>query len=279
MAFCPRMSRLMASDSKAFVLAIDHGFFNFGGGTKGIEDMRTLVPKLAAAGPDAMLLTLGAGGFLQGLIGRERPALIFRTDTSNMWEYPAPDYVFSQTLEDAVDHAVIQDAACVVVNLMHMAGGLSELHHQCLANMAKVKRACQRVGMPMMVEPVPLKRDSKRNVYVADDSLTHVELLVRQAVEMGASIIKSMPTANPHDFHKIVETSMGIPVLALGGGRISDKVLFEKTEVMLDQGAAGIVYGRNVFQHEKPEVMIRALMAMVHEGADARKAAGIIAGK
>ena len=44
----------------------------------------------------------------------------------------------------------------------------------------------------------------------------------------------------------------------------------------MEQGAAGIVYGRNVIQHENPAGITRALMAVVHDGASAADALGMI---
>jgi fructose-bisphosphate aldolase, class I len=50
-----------------------------------------------------------------------------------------------------------------------------------------------------------------------------------------------------------------------------------RTEALMAQGAAGIVYGRNVIQHPDPAGMTRALMAVVHDGASTADALGMIA--
>jgi DhnA family fructose-bisphosphate aldolase class Ia len=63
-----------------------------------------------------------------------------------------------------------------------------------------------------------------------------------------------------------------VPLLVRGGGRVSDREILERTHVVLEQGAAGIVYGRNVIQHADPAGMTRALMAVVHEGATPEQA-------
>lgn len=51
-----------------------------------------------------------------------------------------------------------------------------------------------------------------------------------------------------------------------GGGRASDDEVMRRTETVLRAGPAGIVYGRNVIQHDDPLGMTRALMAVVHDG-------------
>ena len=54
---------------------------------------------------------------------------------------------------------------------------------------------------------------------------------------------------------------------------MSDEEILQRTHAILAQGAAGIVYGRNIIQHANPAGMTRALMAMVHEGATPETAA------
>jgi len=53
--------------------------------------------------------------------------------------------------------------------------------------------------------------------------------------------------------------------LVRGGGKVSDSEILVRTYALIQQGAAGIVYGRNVIQHENPRGMVQALMAVVHE--------------
>jgi DhnA family fructose-bisphosphate aldolase class Ia len=65
-------------------------------------------------------------------------------------------------------------------------------------------------------------------------------------------------------------------VLVRGGGRVSDREILERTQGLLAQGAAGIVYGRNVIQHPNPKGITQALMAMVHQNASVDEALTLI---
>ncbi|MEO8351902.1 MAG: aldolase, partial [Chthoniobacteraceae bacterium] len=94
----------------------------------------------------------------------------------------------------------------------------------------------------------------------------------------GADIIKADPTDDVSVYHRVVETAGRIPVLVRGGGKASDSEILGRTERLMTQGAAGIVYGRNIIQHSNPAGMTRALMAIVHDGATASEAAKLIAG-
>ena len=103
--------------------------------------------------------------------------------------------------------------------------------------------------------------------------ITH---LVRQAVELGADVIKADPTDDVSIYHKVIETAGGIPVLVRGGGRVSDREILVRTAGLLAQGASGIVYGRNIIQHPNPAGIVRALMAVVHDGASVEEALAMI---
>ena len=67
-----------------------------------------------------------------------------------------------------------------------------------------------------------------------------------------------------------------VPVLVRGGGRVTDEELLNRTAEVLKQGAAGIVYGRNIIAHPNPAKMTQALMAMLHKGTSAADALKIV---
>ncbi len=271
-----RMRRLFNADSgRCLDIAIDHGFFGEAAFLTGIEDLDAAVGTLAEATPDAIQLTVGQARFLQGRGGRERPALVLRTDIANVYGSPLPDHMFNMTVPEPALAGVRLDAACVVVNLFDLPGRPT-VRESCIRAVLDAKRDCERYGMPLMVEPLVMK-ESAAGGYTSDGGLERILPLVRQAVELGADIIKADPTDDPADYHEVIRIAGGIPVLVRGGGRVADDELFRRTQAVLDQGAAGIVYGRNIIQHENPVGMTRALMAMLHDGADPSAASAILA--
>jgi DhnA family fructose-bisphosphate aldolase class Ia len=124
-----------------------------------------------------------------------------------------------------------------------------------------------------MVEPLVFQANEKAGGYMVDGDVRKILPLVRQAVELGADIIKADPTDDVSIYHKVVEISGRIPVLVRGGGKAPDAEILARTEALIAQGVSGIVYGRNVIQHANPAGMTKALMAIVHDGATAKVAA------
>lgn len=273
-----RINRLMGADGKCCEVAMDHGVHNEPSFLVGIENMGKVVDKLVTAGADALLLSMGQAHFLQGHLGRLRPSLVVRSDPTNFYGAPTPSHVFCHLVEKAVERAVALDAVALVVNLLWTADQPT-LHRQCVANISKLKPVCERFGMPMMVEPLLMTHDQKTGGYKFDPDLSRYAALVRHAVELGADVIKADPSENIEEYDQILESASGKPVLVRGGSRVSDKDLLARTHVVMKKGAAGVVYGRNIYQHPDPEKMLRACNAIVHENASVAKAEAILVDK
>jgi DhnA family fructose-bisphosphate aldolase class Ia len=272
-----RLKKLFnARSGRCFDVAVDHGFFNQPGFLNGIENMQKVVETLVDAAPDAIQLTLGMARHLQEIPGRHKPSLVLRTDVANIYGRTLPENrCFSLMIEDTMLQAVRYDATCVCVNLFQIPGA-PEVHAECVENILRLKPQSDYYGMPMMVEPLVFQQDRSSGGYMVNGNQTAITHLVRQAVELGADIIKADPTDDMHVYHKIAEAASGIPVLVRGGGRVSDEVILTRTKVLLEQGAAGIVYGRNVIQHVNPKAITQALMAMVHDNASVEAALKMI---
>jgi DhnA family fructose-bisphosphate aldolase class Ia len=272
-----RINRLFAPSGNCFDVAIDHGMFNERSFLGGIEDMGAAIRAVAAAKPDAIQLPPGTARLLQAIPGKDKPALVLRTDIANVYGTPLPRVLFSEVIDRAVEQGVLLDAACVVVNLLLLPDE-PEVYRACVRNVNSLKRECEIMGMPLMVEPLVMQ-DNAKGGYMVDGDIDKILPLVRQAAELGADIIKADPCSDVSEYHRVIEIAQGLPVLVRGGGRVSDAEILSRTAELMKQGARGIVYGRNVIQHPDPGGMTRALMAVVHEGATPEAALAMIGGK
>jgi DhnA family fructose-bisphosphate aldolase class Ia len=271
-----RLNRLFHPKSgRCFDVAIDHGFFNEHAFLAGIEDIERAVATLVAAAPDAIQLTVGQAPLLQALPGRQKPALVLRTDVANVYGKELPRRLFSRMIHAPVEQALRLDATSVVVNLFAIPNQ-PEVADQCIENVLRIKPDCDRYGMVLMIEPLVFKPNEQSGGYMVDGDVRKILPLVRQAVELGADIIKADPTDDVTEYHKVIEIAGRIPVLVRGGGKAADEDILQRTEALMQQGAAGIVYGRNVIQHRNPPGMTRALLAIVHDGATAEQAAAFL---
>ena len=270
-----RLNRLFnAKSGRCFDVAVDHGFFGELGFLQGIEDLEAAIQTLVEAAPDAIQLTVGQAGILQSIPGRHKPSLVLRTDVANVYGKLLPRRLFSAMIDSPVEQALRLDATCLVVNLFQIPEE-PEVTEQCIENILAVKPECDRIGMPLMIEPLVFQPNEAAGGYMVDGDLNKILPLVRQATELGADVIKADPTDDPSDYHRVVRAAR-VPVLVRGGGKATDEEVLQRTEALMKQGIAGIVYGRNIIQHFNPAAMTRALMAIVHEGATAAEVRGML---
>jgi DhnA family fructose-bisphosphate aldolase class Ia len=262
-----RLNRLFNPTSgRALDVAVDHGFFGEPSFIGGIEDMPSVVRTLVAVGPDAVQLTIGQARHLQSVPGKAKPSLVLRTDVANVYGNPLDEHLFSHHVPFAIEEAVRLDAVAVCANLMQLPGHPA-IRDANIRSIMALREQATRYAMPLMIEPLVMQDNATAGGgYMVDGDTAKVVTLVRQAVELGADLIKADPTTDLADYAKVIRVAGGIPVLVRGGGRVDDRTLLERTVAVLDAGASGIVYGRNIIQHPSPAGITAALMAVLHEG-------------
>jgi DhnA family fructose-bisphosphate aldolase class Ia len=266
-----RMNRLF-TNGRCLDVAIDHGVCNEPSFMPGLEDIAGVVDQLIAAGPDAIQMNYGQADLLQARPEKTKPALVMRIDMGNPYNDRRHRVMWAemQNRDEPIIGALEMDAACVVVNLF-MLPDEPDLFRQCAANIAATRAACSKYGMPLMIEPLVMLPNAERGGYQVDGDVDKIVPLVRLAAEMGADIIKADPTGDPAEFHRVVAAAR-VPVLVRGGGKEDLRTVFLKSAALLAQGAHGLVYGRNIYQHENPKRVVTALMAMIHRGVSGDEA-------
>ena len=262
----------MFSNGGCLDVAIDHGVGNEPSFMVGPEDMPTVMDTLIRAKPDAIQCAYGQADLLQGRPEKDKPALVMRIDMGNPYNDQRHRVMWSelQNAEEPIIGALEMDAAAVVVNLF-MLPDEPDLFRQCVNNIARVRADCLKYGMPLMIEPLVMLPNDVRGGYQVDGNADKIVTLVRLASEMGADIIKADPTEHPEEYHRVIEAAR-VPVLVRGGGKEDLKTVLLKSAAILAQGAKGMVYGRNIYQHDNPKAVVAALMAMIHNGASGEEA-------
>lgn len=266
-----RMNRLFGN-GRCLDVAIDHGVCNEPSFLDGLENMPAVVRSLVDAKPDAIQMNYGQADLLQALPGKDKPALVMRVDMGNPYNRIRHRDMWAvlQNEAEPLIGALEMDAACVVVNLF-MLPDEPDLFRQCVQNIARVRADCEKYGMPLMIEPLVMQPVTERGGYMVDGDADKIVTLTRLAREMGADIIKADPTSNAEDFHRVVEAAR-CPVLVRGGGKEDLSAVFAKSAALMRQGAMGMVYGRNIYQHANPSAVVRGLMAIIHADASGEEA-------
>ncbi len=268
----PRIRRLLQPKSgRSFVVALDHGFFAVPADLPAIEDLGAVLDAVTAVGPDGVLMSAGQARLLAAVEGRPLPALTVRGDVTNL--YRSPERAESDAVDDAALRAVRLDAAALLINLLD-ADDDPTVRQACLRNVFAAKAQCEHFGLPLMVEPIPFERRDGLYYDVADEQ--RLVPLVRQAVEAGADIIKAGILPAEGSMQRAIRVCGDVPYLARGGSKGDDREVLALTRHLLDCGAAGVVFGRNIFQHDRPVAMAAALKALIHDDASTETAAAAL---
>lgn len=259
-----------SQSGKCINIALDLGVFGDRSFSKGIEDLAKALPEIIAGQPDAIQLNPGGLKIFNKLNLKSDVAIALRLDVTNVYEARAIDHPWDTanvaTLRDAFDKRV----KVVVLNLLNLDEN-SKLQEQCIQNIQIIGAKCRDEGIPLMVEPLVMTAKSGTGSSSIGD-VNKIAALVRQAVELGADLIKVDPTDPMSDFGQIVEIASGVPVLVRGGGSVPPRELLERTRTAMDVGASGVVYGRNIVQHPTPAKFIQAIRAIVHKNSNVDEA-------
>jgi DhnA family fructose-bisphosphate aldolase class Ia len=263
-----RLNRLFDPRSqRSITVAVDHGI---GGVPTGLERPREALEAVLAGEPDGLILTPGLLKSCAALLaGQGRPALFAAADVAPGSTYPGgPGGGEEYRLMAGVEE-LLRLGADGVKMLLIFGRESTAAHADNIERVAAMARACERWGVPLMVEPVLWGRT------VPEGERAHarrVQAIARIAIELGADLLKVPYPDDPEAFRALVEASP-VPVLILGGPRAeTERELLATVAAALEAGGRGVAFGRNVFQHRRPAAVIHALRALAHEGADVETA-------
>ena len=254
-----RMARLIRPETgKTVWLAVDHGYF-LGPISKLEEPAKTIKPLIPYT--DALMITRG---ILRNCIDAniDKPVML-RVSGGNSIVGPA---LSNEGIQTSMEDALRMNASGVAFSIY--VG--SEHEHQTLSAMSELVNQGQRYGMPVLAVTAVGKELEKRDA-------RYLSLCCRIAAELGAQIVK---TYYCEDFEKVVR-SCPVPIVIAGGPKLETELdVLNLAYNAIEQGAAGVDMGRNIWQSKNAVGMIKAIRAIVHEGTSVKEAAKFIkAGK
>ena len=246
-----RIRRIVRNDSKTFIIAMDHGVTL--GPVRGLENMQETVKNVVRGGADAVLVHKGIAKH----VDTHNTGLIIHVSASTKLGSKPNLKVGVCTLEEAVRLGA--DAVSAHINIG------SEEEDRMLEFLGRLSERCDSFGIPLLAMMYPRGPNIKN-----ENEFEVVSHAARIGAELGADIVKTVYTGDEESFRRVVR-GCPVPVVVAGGPRMkTDLEVLELAESSIRSGAAGLSFGRNVFQHEKPEAMCKALSAIVHEGVSAQ---------
>ena len=265
-----RLARLLRGPGgRAACLAFDHGAQL--GPIAGTEDAAGVVSAAVAARLDGIILSPGiAVRHADLLCGIDRPSVILRLDQTSMWRVgTAHGYSSGHSRGIASVEEAVQIGADAVLCYFFTCHTEPDLETRSIEFAAECAQAARRWGVPLIMEPMAARGG------LVDDPLDVdvIAMNCRMASEIGADAVKTDFSGDARSFRRVVETA-GCPVLGAGGPRMdSDDDVLDTIGALLDSGARGILFGRNLFQSKDPLALMRQARDLIHGEAPPRSRA------
>jgi putative autoinducer-2 (AI-2) aldolase len=239
------------ASGRTVMLAIDHGYIQ--GPTTGLERIDlSIVPLLPQC--DALFCTRG---ILRSVIPADstKPMVLRASGGPSILKDLSNEQI-ALDMEDAVR----LNAAGVGVQVF--IG--SDYETQSIHNMTRLVDAGLRYGVPVM-GITAVGKDMKRDAQ-------YFRLACRIIAELGAQYVK---TYFVEDGFETVTASCPVPIVMAGGKKLPELDALTMAYNAVQQGAAGVDMGRNIFQSDAPKAMISAINAVVHKNTKPKDALDI----
>lgn len=242
-----RLNRLFEKESgTSIIVPMDHGATE--GPIKGLTNMGEVISGFKKDVVNAVVLCKGQLNNPDIIQKCEVPIIVHLSNSSNL--SPNPNF---KTLVGTVEEAVALGADAIS---MHINMG-DENEHTMLQDFGRISDSCYRWGMPLLAM-----------MYVRGprvvENVDSIKSAARLAQEMGADMVKLKYTGDCESFHEIVDAT-SIPVIAAGGETMGDVELLKTAYEIRKAGAAGISFGRNVFQNPNPVKITKELSDIIHK--------------
>ena len=256
-----RFNRIINQESgKVFFVTMDHAINR--GVMPGIANVRQTIGKLAAGGPDCLVMHKGlAREYFRPYAGKL--ALAIKVSAFSPYQ---PTY---DTVVTDVEEAVSIGADAVSIGVI--VGGRQQ--SEMLSELGRVSKAATLAGVPLIAHMYPagelIDKDRQHD-------WQNIAYAARTGVELGVDIVKTWYTGDPESFRKVVEATHGRVVAAGGAKADSPRQVLELTRDVMSAGALGVAYGRNIFEYKDPANMIKALKLMIHGSGDVDEALRIL---
>jgi len=255
-----RLERIIDRDShKTIIIPMDHGVTV--GPIAGLTNMRNAISSVVKGGANAILMHKGMVRAGHRGSGHDVGLIVHLSGGTSISPDPNAKELVC-TVEEALKFGA--DAVSIHINL----GAETDRH--MLRQFGQVSERCLAWQMPLVTMMYT------RGPKIQDEyDVENVKLAARVGAELGADIVKVVYTGSIDSFTQVVD-GCPVPVVIAGGPKVStEREVFDFVYDGIQNGAIGLNLGRNVWQHDHPVAMVKALRAIIHENASAKEAEDI----
>lgn len=259
-----KIKKLFRNKKRLVISALDHVVEY--GVQPGIEDARKAIENCIAT--DALLLSRFMLKRNWDLFGKvTSPSPVVRINWSSSFYYPLDYREGYTTICTNVEEAVEAGAEAIICSLFLEEKDNRAMEVNNVKIFSEVVRQKEKLGIPLIGECYVVEHKEKTAQQVHDK----VKRISRIMAELGADFIKTFFTGDK--FHEVIENTP-VPVFTIGADKLNtDLSVLQKACDSIQQGASGIIFGRNIFMAENPKLLTKALNDVINKGLSPKEAA------
>lgn len=270
-AYCGKKKRLerIITNGRMLIVPVDDSLIF--GPFEGLANLSDTINSIVDTKPSAILGYKGSYSLLLGTSnGVQLPFIINVTASTIMGRH------IQKIKSCTVLEALVMGADCVAAHINFT----SDYENEMIQNLASIISEADRLGMPTLAIAYPRKvhddgKDDNYEIEKQTDIESYTKRVcrcVRVAVELGADIIKTQYTGSVQTFQRVIDSALGRPVIIAGGPVLAVQNSYKIAKDAIEAGAAGISYGRNVFNAEYVEAYIAGMKDIVFNDASVNEA-------
>lgn len=241
-----RLQRLLVGpERRCLLVALDHAAWL--GPVKGIDCPTSIVKKVVAGGANALLMGPGFTRAVEDILHPSTAVVLRVSLTPGL----APEATQEAPLATA-ETALRLDADAVAVSVWFGRGGETTV----MRYLGELLEQCDRVGMPVLAEMMPPPDKAYDS-----EAIAHA---ARIGFEAGADIVKTNYCGHVETFRQVVK-AVPVPILVAGGPSNGgeDEDSLQLVQDVIQAGAAGIAFGRRIWQSPHPDLLVRKISAIL----------------
>ena len=261
-----RLARLL-SEGRMIIVPVDDSLIF--GPFNGLMAINNTLDRISKAEPNAIL---GYKGSLSILKSSTIPCILNITASTLLGNH------IKKMMTGSILDAIRMNAECVAVHVNYT----SDFENEMIKQLAECVNEADLYGMPVLAISYPRKSLNGKDYNYDDWKLNQkdeytdlVSHCVRISAELGADIIKTQFTGDSESFKKVVDSALGKPVVIAGGPLVSVRESYSNAKAAIEAGAAGISFGRNVFNADSIEAYLAGIREIVFNGAEVEQAVQI----
>lgn len=242
-----RLNRIFNKSGNTVLVPMDHGVTM--GMIAGLENVKKTLNDILTGCVDSVVLHRGMIKNYYKQLKKANVGVLMHLSASTDVGSLSERKILTGSVYDAVMMGC--DGVSIHINVG------SKYESEMLKDFADISSQCDKYGMPLLAMLYA------RGDNVVSNDVENIKHTARIGLELGADMIK-IPYINDQEQFREITDNIPLPILIAGGEKQDKQSALRMITSAIEAGARGVSVGRNVFQSEDRENLLKEISSIVH---------------